>query len=97
MTRKLQERRIFPAVDIERSSTRREDLLRKRRDEFVMMPHAIRRVVVARAARKAASLAMIVAGIGMVGLLAYIACRRGRIGGERFCFLTRLVHLYKLA
>ena len=27
VTRKLQERRIFPAVDIERSSTRREDLL----------------------------------------------------------------------
>ena len=27
LTRKLQERRIFPAVDIERSSTRREDLL----------------------------------------------------------------------
>ncbi len=47
---------------------RREDLLRKRRDEFVMMPHAIRRVVVARAARKAASLAMITAGIGMVAV-----------------------------
>jgi transcription termination factor Rho len=27
LTRKLQERRIFPSVDIERSSTRREDLL----------------------------------------------------------------------
>jgi transcription termination factor Rho len=27
LSRKLQERRIFPAVDIERSSTRREDLL----------------------------------------------------------------------
>ena len=27
LTRKLQERRIFPAIDIERSSTRREDLL----------------------------------------------------------------------
>lgn len=47
---------------------RREDLLRKRRDEFVMMPHAIRRVVVARAARKAASIAMITAGIGMVAV-----------------------------
>jgi hypothetical protein len=47
---------------------RREDLLRKRRDEFVMMPHAIRRVVVARAARKAASIAMIIAGIGMVAV-----------------------------
>jgi transcription termination factor Rho len=27
LSRKLQERRIFPAVDIERSSTRREELL----------------------------------------------------------------------
>jgi transcription termination factor Rho len=27
LSRKLQERRIFPAVDIEKSSTRREDLL----------------------------------------------------------------------
>jgi len=27
LLRKLQERRIYPAVDIERSSTRREDLL----------------------------------------------------------------------
>ena len=27
LSRKLQERRIYPAVDIERSSTRREDLL----------------------------------------------------------------------
>ncbi len=27
LTRKLQERRIFPSVDIERSSTRHEDLL----------------------------------------------------------------------
>jgi transcription termination factor Rho len=27
LSRKLQERRLFPAVDIERSSTRREDLL----------------------------------------------------------------------
>jgi transcription termination factor Rho len=27
LSRRLQERRIFPAIDIERSSTRREDLL----------------------------------------------------------------------
>jgi hypothetical protein len=45
---------------------RRQDLLRKRRDEFVMMPHAIRRVVVARAARKAASLAILVSGAAML-------------------------------
>ena len=45
---------------------RRQDLLRKRRDEFVMMPHAIRRVVVARAARNAASLAILVSGAAML-------------------------------
>ena len=27
LSRRLQERRVFPAIDIERSSTRREDLL----------------------------------------------------------------------
>jgi hypothetical protein len=58
---------------------RRQDLLRKRRDEFVTMPHAIRRVVVARAARKAASLAMIASGAAMIvvamspSLTSYIA------------------------
>ncbi len=45
---------------------RRQDLLRKRRDEFVTMPHAIRRVVVARAARVAASLAMIGSGVALL-------------------------------
>ena len=45
---------------------RRQDLLRKRRDEFVTMPHVIRRVVVARAARKAAATAMIVSSIAML-------------------------------
>jgi hypothetical protein len=58
---------------------RRQDLLRKRRDEFVMMPHAIRRVVVARAARKAASVAILVSGAAMLvvamspSLTSYIA------------------------
>jgi hypothetical protein len=58
---------------------RRQDLLRKRRDEFVTMPHAIRRVVVARAARKAASLAILVSGAVMLvvamspSLASYIA------------------------
>lgn len=47
---------------------RRQDLLRRRRDEFVMMPHAIRRVVVARAARKAASIAMIASGVAMLAV-----------------------------
>jgi hypothetical protein len=45
---------------------RRQDLLIKRRDEFVTMPHAIRRVIVARAARKAAALAMIFSGVAMI-------------------------------
>jgi transcription termination factor Rho len=36
LTRKLQERRIFPAVDVERSSTRREELL--------LAPEALNRV-----------------------------------------------------
>lgn len=45
---------------------RRQDLLRKRRDELVTMPHAVRRVVVARAARAAASTAMIITGVGLL-------------------------------
>ena len=45
---------------------RRQDLLRKRRDELVLLPHAVRRVVVARAARAAASAAAIACGVFMV-------------------------------
>ena len=40
LNRRLQERRIFPAIDIERSSTRREDLL--------MSPDELQRVWVMR-------------------------------------------------
>ncbi len=47
---------------------RRQDLLRKRRDEFVTMPHTIRRVVVARAARAAAATAAIVCGSAMIAV-----------------------------
>jgi len=47
---------------------RRQDLLRKRRDELVLTPHAVRRVVVARAARAAASMAAIVCGVFLVAV-----------------------------
>lgn len=52
----------------EGAMARRQDLLRKRRDELVTMPHAIRRVVVARAARTAASTAAIACGVGMIAV-----------------------------
>jgi hypothetical protein len=47
-------------------SARRADLLRRRRDELVMMPHAIRRVYVTRRARTAASLAIALVGSAML-------------------------------
>ena len=49
------------------ATARRVDLLRRRRDQLVTMPHAIRRVVVARGARMAASLAMAFIGALLVG------------------------------
>jgi len=49
----------------EGAMARRQDLLRKRRDEFVTMPHTIRRVIVARAARTAASTAAIICGAAL--------------------------------
>lgn len=49
------------------ATARRVDLLRRRRDELVTMPHAVRRVVVARGARIAASAAMAVVGALLVG------------------------------
>jgi len=52
---------------IDGATARRVDLLRRRRDELVTMPHAIRRVVVARGARMAASLAMAFVGALLVG------------------------------
>ncbi len=52
----------------EGAMARRQDLLRKRRDELVTMPHAIRRVVVARAARAAASTAAIICGTAMLAV-----------------------------
>jgi hypothetical protein len=50
----------------EGASARRADLLRRRRDELVMMPHAIRRVYVARRARTAASAAIALFGTALL-------------------------------
>jgi hypothetical protein len=47
-------------------NARRLELLRRRRDEFVLMPHAIRRVYVARRARSAASLAIWLVGVATI-------------------------------
>jgi hypothetical protein len=52
----------------EGATARRADLLRRRRDELVMMPHAIRRVWVARRARTAASLAVALLGFAMLAI-----------------------------
>src|SRR3569623_2994556 len=52
------------------ATARRVDLLRRRRDELVTMPHAIRRVVVARGARTAAAWAMARFGALLVGAAA---------------------------
>jgi hypothetical protein len=45
---------------------RRLDLLRRRRDELITMPHAVRRVVVARSARITASLVLCLGGVVML-------------------------------
>src|SRR5580693_3422725 len=47
----------------EGAAAKRQDLLRRRRDDLATMPHAIRRVVVARDARVAAGLAMTIGGV----------------------------------
>ncbi|HEX5061063.1 MAG TPA: hypothetical protein VFV99_16975 [Kofleriaceae bacterium] len=51
-------------------NARRADLLRRRRDELVMMPHAIRRVYVARRARTAASVAIAFVGTALLAVAA---------------------------
>ena len=53
----------------EGASARRQDLLRRRRDEFVMMPHAIRRVYVARRARSGAAIAVWLTGIALIACM----------------------------
>lgn len=54
----------------EGATARRADLLRRRRDELVMMPHAIRRVYVARRARTAASVAVALLGSALLVIAA---------------------------
>ena len=62
------------------ATARRVDLLRRRRDELVTMPHAIRRVVVARGARMAAAWAMALTGAVLVGSAA--SPRIGKLVGH---------------
>jgi hypothetical protein len=50
----------------EGANARRLDLLRRRRDELITMPHAVRRVFVTRSARIAAGLAACVGGLLML-------------------------------
>ncbi len=52
----------------EEAAAHRDDLLRRRRDELAVMPHAVRRVVVARSARIGASVAVIALGAALVAL-----------------------------
>jgi hypothetical protein len=47
----------------EGANARRLDLLRRRRDELITMPHAVRRVFVSRSARIAASLTVCIGGV----------------------------------
>ena len=50
----------------EGTAAKRQELLRRRRDELVTMPHAVRRVIVTRSARIAASMAITVGGVAMI-------------------------------
>ncbi len=50
----------------EGTAAKRQELLRRRRDELVTMPHAVRRVVVARTARIAASMVGVIGGIALI-------------------------------
>ncbi|MEP6864851.1 MAG: hypothetical protein ABJE66_29795 [Deltaproteobacteria bacterium] len=50
----------------EGTAAKRQELLRRRRDELVTMPHAVRRVVVARSARIAASMAITLGGVALI-------------------------------
>ena len=47
-------------------AAKRRELLRRRRDELVTMPHAVRRVVVARTARISAGMVATVGGIALI-------------------------------
>jgi hypothetical protein len=50
----------------EGTAAKRQELLRRRRDELVTMPHAVRRVVVARTARISASMVATAGGIALI-------------------------------
>ena len=50
----------------EGATAKRQDLLRRRRDELVTMPHAVRRVVVARSAWIASGIAVTLAGSALI-------------------------------
>lgn len=54
----------------EGTAAKRQELLRRRRDELVTMPHAVRRVVVARSARIAASMAITLGGVALIATAA---------------------------
>ena len=48
------------------ATAKRQDLLRRRRDELATMPHAIRRVVVARNARASAGIGLTIGGLALL-------------------------------
>ncbi len=50
----------------EGATAKRQDLLRRRRDELATMPHAIRRVVVSRNARASAGLGLTIGGVALL-------------------------------
>jgi hypothetical protein len=52
----------------EGANAKRQDLLRRRRDELATMPHAIRRVVVARTARMSAGIALALGGAALLAV-----------------------------
>ena len=62
----------------EGTAAKRQELLRRRREELVTMPHAVRRVVVARTARIAASMVATLGGVALIAT-AYSPDMAGRI------------------
>jgi hypothetical protein len=78
----------------EGAMARRLDLLRRRRDELITMPHAVRRVVVARSARIAASLVLCVGGTAMLAAAASPVVSRvleGVLPGQDPAVLSQLL------
>ena len=62
----------------EGTAAKRQELLRRRREELVTMPHAVRRVVVARTARIAASMVATLGGVALIAA-AYAPNLAGRM------------------